>query len=131
MVLSQILRDMLFDNGFSTPEELMVYRSYDPTRKGCNLERRFFVFEGGPEYVHCEYEMMDLLMGMAYGPFGEYWRLINQSLLMGEEPSLDGNEMRPYYVDELTIMSPDGIEETFYFDVSAHMLSALKRRGRD
>lgn len=123
MAISQLQSDMLFDNGFSSPEELAVYRNYDPNRPGCNLGRRFYVFEEGPGYVHCEYEMLDLLMEVAYGPEGRNWRLIQQSLLTGEEPSLDGQEMRSYYVDELTILTPDGIEETFYFDVTSHMLS--------
>lgn len=114
--------DMLFDNGFFTAEELVVYRNYDPKRPGCNLEQRFYVFEEGPGYVHWEYEMVDLLMEMAYGPEGRNWKLLKQRLLTGREPSLDGKEMRPYYADELTILTPDGVKETFYFDVSSHML---------
>lgn len=121
--ITQAQSDILFDNGFFTPEELAVYRDYDPRRPGCNLERRFYVFEEGASYVHCEYEMLDLLMEVAYGPKGRKWKLLKQRLLAGTEPSLDGKEMCPYYADELTLLTPDGIEESFYFDVSAHMLS--------
>lgn len=123
MNLTSKQSELLFDNGFSSAEELAVYRNYDPSRPGCNLERRFYVFEEGPGYVHCEYEMLDLLMEVAYGTEGRNWKLLQQCLLTGEEPSLDGKEMCPYYSDELTLLSPDGIEESFYFDVSAHMLS--------
>lgn len=124
MTNTDALSDMLFDNGFSSPEELAAYRIYDPNRPGCNIRLRFYVFEEGPDYVQHEYEFLDLLMESAYGPEGLSWKLLQQSLITGTEPSLDGKEMRPYYADELTILTPDGIEETFYFDVTSHMLSS-------
>ena len=123
MNLTQEQSDMLFDNGFSSPEELMAYRNYDPKRPGCNIENRFYVFEEGPGYVHNEYEMLDLIMEVAYGIEGLRWKLQAQQLISGWEPTLDGKEMCPYYADKMTILTPDGKEESFFFDVSAHMLS--------
>lgn len=123
MNLTQEQSEMLLDNGFSSPEELMVYRNYDPSLPGCNLENRFYVFEEGPGYVHNEYEMLDLLMEVAHGPDGLNWRLLKQRLISGTEPSLDGKEIHTYFTDEMTILTPDGKEESFYFDISAHMIS--------
>lgn len=114
---------MLFDNGFSSPEELAVYSTYDLQQKGCNLENRFYVMDDGPGYVHNEYEMLDLIMEVAYGPEGRRWKLQEQQLISGWEPTLYGKEMCPYYADKMTILTPDGKEESFFFDVSAHMLS--------
>ena len=70
MTLTREQQLMLKDNGFSSPEELIDYRNYDPNRKGCNLEDRFVIRSEEENAVHCEYEMLDLLMEMAHGPMG-------------------------------------------------------------
>lgn len=114
---------MLFDNGFSFPEELAVYSTYDSQRKGCNLENRFYVMDDGPGYVHNEYEMLDLLMEVAHGPDGRLWKLIRQELKTGFEPSMNGEIECPFYVDILTIRLPGGMDEKYYFDVTAWFLS--------
>ena len=114
---------MLFDNGFSSSEELVVYRVYDPQRKGCNLEDRFVIRSGEENTVHREYEMLGLLMEMAHGPVGREWKLVRQELESGLELSLDDDMECPYYVDVLTIQLPGRPEEKYYFDVTAWYLS--------
>ena len=114
---------MLFDNGFSFPEELLIYCIYDSRRKGCNLQDRFVIRSGEENAVRCEYEMLDLLMEMAHGPMGREWKLVRQELKSGLEPSQDGDMECPYYVDVLTIQIPGRTEEMYYFDVTAWYLA--------
>lgn len=114
---------MLFDNGFSFPDELVVYRVYDSQRKGCNLEDRFVIRSGEENAVHCEYEMLDLLMEMALGPMGRGWKLVRQELQSGLELTQDGDMECPYYVDVLTIQLPGRPDEKYFFDVTAWYLS--------
>ena len=90
MALTREHHLMLKDNGFSSPEELFVYRNYDPKRRGCNLEDRFVIRSGEDNAVHCEYEMLDPLMEMVHGPMGREWKLVRQELKSGLEPSQDG-----------------------------------------
>lgn len=113
---------MLFDNGFFSPKELSVYRSYDPKRLGCNIGNRFYVFDDGPEYIHNEYEMLDLMMEIAHGSEGRAWKLILQELKTGFEPSMNSDTEGPYYVDVLTIRLNGGVDEKYYFDVTARFL---------
>ncbi len=117
------LREMLKDNGFSSTEELFVYRKYSTKRIGCNLEDRFVIRSGEENAVHCEYEMLDLVMEVAHGPVGRRWKLVRQELETSFEPSQDGDLECPYYVDILTIRLPGRPEEKYYFDVTAWYLS--------
>ncbi len=121
--LTQEQSNMLFDNGFSSPEELALYSKYETQRLGCNLENRFYVMDEGSGYVHNEYEMLDLLMEVAHGPTGREWKLVRQELKTGFEPSMNGDIECPYYVDILTIRLPGGQDEKYYFDVTAWFLS--------
>lgn len=114
---------MLKDNGFSSPEELFVYRKYVTERVGCNLEDRFVIRSGEENAVHCEYEMLDLMMEVAHGPWGREWKLVRQELKSGLELSQDGEVECPYYVDILTIRLPGRADEKYYFDVTAWYLS--------
>lgn len=114
---------MLCDSGFSYPDELVVYRVYDSQRKGCNLEDRFVIRSGEENAVHCEYEMLDLLMEMAHGPMGRGWKLVRQELQSGLELSQDDDLGCPYYVDVLTVQLLGRPEEKYYFDVTAWYLS--------
>lgn len=114
---------MLCDSGFSYPDELVVYRVYDSQRKGCNLEDRFVIRSGEENAVHCEYEMLDLLMEMAHGPMGRGWKLVRQELQSGLELSQDDDVECPYYVDVLTIQLPGRPDEKYFFDVTAWYLS--------
>ena len=114
---------MLCDSGFSYPDELVVYRVYDSQRKGCNLEDRFVIRSGEENAVHCEYEMLDLLMEMAHGPMGRGWKLVRQELQSGLELSQDDDLRCPYYVDVLTVQLLGRPEEKYYFDVTAWYLS--------
>lgn len=114
---------VLKDNGLSLPEELSVYREYDPARLGCSLENRFYIMEEDGDYVGQEYELMDMLMEAAYGEDGMNWLLMQQRLIQGKEPSLDGTIMCPFYADELTVLTPQGYEESYFFDVTSYMLS--------
>ena len=123
MTLTREQHLMLKDNGFSSPEELFVYRNYVPKRMGCNLEDRFVIRSGEENAVHCEYEMLDLLMEMAHGPMGREWKMVRQELKSGLEPSQDGEMECPYYVDVLTIQLPGRTEEKYYFDVTAWYLA--------
>ena len=123
MTLTREQQLMLKDNGFSSPEELVVYRVYDPQRKGCNLEDRFVIRAGEENIVHCEYEMLCLLMEMAHGPVGREWKLVRQELESGLELSQDDDMECPYYVDVLTVQLPGRPEEKYYFDVTAWYLS--------
>ena len=123
MTLAREQQLMLKDNGFSSPEELVVYRVYDPQRKGCNLEDRFVIRSGEENTVHCEYEMLDLLMEMAHGPLGREWKLVCQELESGLELSQDDDLECPYYVDVLTVQLPGRPEEKYCFDVTAWYLS--------
>ena len=114
---------MLCDSGFSYPDEPVVYRVYDSQRKGCNLEDRFVIRSGEENAVHCEYEMLDLLMEMAHGPMGRGWKLVRQELQSGLELSQDDDLGCPYYVDVLTVQLLGRPEEKYYFDVTAWYLS--------
>ncbi len=112
------------DNGFLSPWQLSVYREYDSTRLGCSLENRFCILDEEGDYVGQEYELMDMLMEAAYGEEGMNWRLMQQSLIQGEEPSSDGTLKCPFYADELTVLTPSGAEESYFFDVTAYLLSS-------
>lgn len=114
---------VLNDNGFLSPWELYVYREYDSNRLGCSLENRFYILEEEGDYVGLEYELIDMLMAAAYGEDGMNWRLMQQSLIQGEEPSREGATMCPFYADELTVLTPEGSEESYFFDVTSYMLS--------
>ena len=114
---------MLKDNGFSSPEELFVYRKYVIERVGCNLEDRFVIRSVEENPVHYEYEMLDLLMEVACGPIGREWKLVRQELKSGLELSQNGDMECPYYVDVLTIQLPGRPDEKYYFDVTAWYLS--------
>lgn len=114
---------MLFDNGFSSLEGLEVYREYDSRRTGCNLEDRFVIRSGEENTVHCEYEMLDLLMEIAHGTMGREWKLVCQELESGLELSQDDDVECPYYVDVLTIQLPGRPDEKYFFDVTAWYLS--------
>ena len=121
---------VLLGNGFFSQEELSVYREYDPTRLGCSLENRFIILADERSYVHQEYELMDLLMEAAYGEDGMNWRLIEQRLIQGVEPSSDSTAGCPFYADELIVLTPVGSEESYFFDVTAY-LSPINQQPSD
>lgn len=123
MTLTHEQQTMLKDNGFSFPGELIDYRNYDPNRKGCNLENRSVFRSGEENTVHCEYEMLDLLMEIAHGTMGREWKLVCQELESGLELSQDDDVECPYYVDVLTIQLPGRLDEKYFFDVTAWYLS--------
>ena len=123
MNLSEIQGKILKDNGFSSPEELGVYRDYTPKRLGCNPEDRFVIRVEEEAAAHCEYMFLDLLMEAAHGPAGKEWKMVFQRVTEKWEMEPDGKTRCPYFIDELTVQLPGRPEEKYYFDVAAWFLS--------
>ena len=123
MVLTSIQERILKGNGFSSPEELVAYRDFDPKRLGCNQEHRFVIHIEEETAAHCEYEFLDMLMEVAHGPAGREWSLVHQRVMEIWETETDGTTVCPYYINELTVRIPSRSDEKYYFDVTAWYLS--------
>ena len=111
------LNKVLAENGLLSPKERFRYARYDKSNRGCSKENPIVISET-EDYIHLEYEVLELLMQQHIGLRYVDYSLKEQHLLGEGEKSFDLLIVDVIGLDD-EIGELQVIEEHYWFDITA------------